>query len=51
MQIIAVEEMYKDNDEFKEYVDRYCAQYGYTVNEALTHAYIKHYAQCLLSRI
>ena len=49
--VIMVEKMYEDIDEFKEYVDKYCAQYGYTVNEALTHAYIKYYAQCLLSRI
>ena len=32
---------YKYNQRFRDYVDKYCKDYGYTVEEALTHALIK----------
>lgn len=32
---------YMFNQRFREYVDKYCKTYGYTVDEALTHELIR----------
>lgn len=32
---------YKFNQQFREYVDKYCKKHGYTVDEALTHELVK----------
>lgn len=37
-------EFYDRNADFKMYVDRYCKQYGLTVDEALEHELVKHVA-------
>ena len=37
-------DLYENNENFKEYVDRYCMIYRYSVEQALTHAIIKHVA-------
>ena len=34
-------EFYNNNADFKMYVDRYCNQYGLTVDEALEHEIVK----------
>ena len=34
-------EFYNHNEDFKMYVDRYCKQYGLTVDEALEHEIVK----------
>ena len=34
-------EFYNHNEDFKMYVDRYCNQYGLTVEEALEHEIVK----------
>ena len=34
-------EFYNHNEDFKMYVDRYCNQYGLTVEEALEHELVK----------
>ena len=34
-------EFYNHNEDFKMYVDRYCNQYGLTVDEALEHEIVK----------
>ena len=34
-------ELYNRNADFKRYVDRYCKQYGLTVDEALEHELVK----------
>ena len=34
---------YKDNRHFRDYVDRYCKNYGYTLEEALKHELIRLY--------
>lgn len=36
-----MEEFYNNNSDFKRYVDKYCKQYGYTVEEALQHEIIR----------
>ncbi len=33
---------YMYNQRFRDYVDKYCGTYGYTVDEALTHELIRH---------
>lgn len=37
-------EFYNSNADFKRYVDRYCKQYGVTVDEALEHELVKQVA-------
>ena len=37
-------EFYNHNEDFKMYVDRYCKQYGLTVDEALEHEIVKNVA-------
>ena len=37
-------EFYNHNADFKMYVDRYCNQYGLTVEEALEHELVKQVA-------
>ena len=37
-------EFYDRNADFKRYVDRYCKQYGLTVEEALEHEIVKQVA-------
>ena len=37
-------EFYDRNADFKMYVDRYCKQYGLTVDEALEHEIVKNVA-------
>ena len=37
-------EFYNHNEDFKMYVDRYCKQYGLTVDEALEHEIVKQVA-------
>ena len=37
-------EFYNHNEDFKRYVDRYCNQYGLTVDEALEHELVKQVA-------
>ena len=39
-----LKEFYNRNADFKRYVDRYCNQYGLTVDEALEHEIVKHVA-------
>lgn len=36
-----MKEYYNNNPNFKRYVDRHCKQYGYTVDEALTHEIVR----------
>lgn len=36
-----MENEYRYNKRFQRYVDRYCSQYGYSVEEALEHEIIK----------
>ena len=38
-------EFYNHNEDFKMYVDRYCNQYGLTVDEALEHELVKQVAE------
>ena len=38
-------EFYNHNEDFKMYVDRYCKQYGLTVDEALEHETVKQVAE------
>ena len=38
-------EFYDRNADFKRYVDRYCKQYGLTVDEALEHEIVKSVAE------
>lgn len=38
-------ELYNNNADFKRYVDRYCKQYGLTVDEALEHELVKQVAE------
>ena len=37
-------DFYDRNTDFKRYVDRYCKQYGLTVDEALEHEIVKNVA-------
>ena len=37
-------EFYNHNEDFMMYVDRYCKQYGLTVDEALEHELVKQVA-------
>lgn len=37
-------DFYNRNADFKSYVDRYCKQYGLTVDEALEHELVKRVA-------
>ena len=36
-----MEEFYKNNADFKRFVDRHCKQYGYTVEEALSQELVR----------
>lgn len=36
-----MKEYYNNNADFKRYVDKYCIQYGYTVDEALEHELVR----------
>ena len=36
-----MKDYYNSNPDFKRYVDRYCIQYGCTVDEALSHELVK----------
>lgn len=36
-----MEEFYNNNSDFKRYVDKYCKQYGLSVEEALQHEIVK----------
>lgn len=36
-----LEDEYKNNTDFREYVDRYCKCYGITVEKALTHELVR----------
>lgn len=36
-----LENEYRYNPRFREYVDKYCKAYGYTVDEALTHEVVR----------
>ena len=38
-------EFYNHNEDFKMYVDRYCNQYGLTVDEALEHEIVNQVAE------
>lgn len=44
-------EFYDRNADFKRYVDRYCNQYGLTVEEAMEHELVKQVADCPLTVI
>ena len=37
-------ELYANNKGFKEYVDRYCNMYSFSIEQALQHAIVKHVA-------
>lgn len=37
-------EFYNSNADFKRYVDRYCKQYGLTVDDAMEHELVKQVA-------
>lgn len=39
-----LENLYKSDDDFKGYVDKYCKQNGKTIEEALQNAIVKEYA-------
>ena len=39
-----LKDFYNRNEDFKMYVDRYCNQYGLTVDEALEHEVVKRVA-------
>lgn len=45
-----MEELYRTNKDFKEYVDRYCRDYGLCVAEALKHRLVIEYAEYLRER-
>jgi len=45
-----MEKEYKENDEFRGYVDRYCESRGISVAEALTHKMVAHYLAYLRDR-
>ena len=49
--ITSYEDAYRDNLEFKEYVDKYCNQNKISVEEALTHKVVQEYLDYLLYRI
>lgn len=36
-----MQEEYRNNKRFRDYVDGYCRTYGYTVQEALTHELVR----------
>ncbi len=36
-----LENEYRYNKNFRDYVDKYCKTYGYTVEEALTHELVR----------
>ncbi|MEY8324523.1 hypothetical protein AALB47_11510 [Lachnospiraceae bacterium 54-11] len=36
-----IENEYRHNKRFREYVERYCRTYGYTVDEALKHEAVR----------
>lgn len=38
---IDYKELYETNADFEKYVDRHCAEYGVTVEQALQHAIVK----------
>lgn len=40
-----MKEFYNRNDDFKRYVDRYCKQYGFSIEEAIEHELVKHVAE------
>ena len=37
-------ELYASNKGFKEYVDRYCNMYSFSIEQALQHAMVRHVA-------
>lgn len=45
-----VKELYSNHDGFKMYVSKYCKLYGYTVQEALTHALVREVARCYMKK-
>lgn len=36
-----MQDEYMNNSRFRDYVDKYCKTYGYTVDEALTHELVR----------
>lgn len=42
--MMQMEELYRQSQEFREYVDKYCNSYGFTVQEALGHAIVREVA-------
>lgn len=42
--------LYEENQEFKDYVDRYCAEYSISVKDALTHAIVQEVGDMYESR-
>ena len=48
--ITSYEEAYRDNSEFKEYVDKYCVKHRISKEEALTHKLVQEYLDYLLNR-
>lgn len=40
-----MEELYRQSQEFRAYVDKYCNSYGFTVQEALGHALVLEVAE------
>ena len=42
-----MDEFYATNEDFSEYVDRYCKKHEITVQEALKHKIVKHYFEWL----
>jgi hypothetical protein len=45
-----LEELYKTNNYFKGYVERFANHYGLTTEEALSHAMVRSYAGYLMER-
>ena len=47
--IVAMQDLYENNEDFKGYVDRYCRTYDLSVEEALEHKLVqdvgKHYKE------
>lgn len=43
--MMKIEELYRQSQEFKAYVDKNCNSYGYTVQEAITHALVREVAK------
>lgn len=43
--MMQMEELYKQSQEFRAYVDKYCGSYKFTVQEALGHALVREVAE------